>query len=680
VGKITQSNPFLGKLLNLQQDGSEAISAPTNWTKSMPLLEVETELNEVIDQLAQTCLYSGSTDEGSWHFFIGSPGNGKSAAVGQLVRKLILEENCSIFDDRGTPLEKLHDDEVPYWLDVYEKEMDKPSLRIVQDASVVKDPYSNEVDPAEDLLSTLEGAWEEGISLVICTNRGVLEKAFRDSCLDKNINQKTWHKGILRQIADNNSTDEGEIRALETENTRALFKNIITTSTYLDNRSLILSDRGILTKLISKATQEKNWSSCTQCEVVDRCPFKANRDWLCDDTGLSTVIHLFKLAEVYSGQVIVFREALATISFILAGCSKDYSEGDPCKWVNNLSLRGDIFGLASRRIFMSLFCSHHPRGLEHDVTLLQKQIQTITYLTQLPNGLDGELNNALRTILENPVPSSDVGISRLLSKHGVLKKLDPTHGPQPQSFYDRWDGNFEYMLNSDSKLISSLDKQCIKLWHDLEIFIENIATHHSSELYWSIRRWSSQYTLHLGALLEGTVLNSKHIDEFTEMLELLWKNADDRNIDEHQRLSDLEGLVQKLLNRASTTEDTDSNIILTDNVTVEGQWIDQHMSPSIEPSPASGSLSIAVRFGDAKDYTTLAAVMYLWLRQRATGNMDQRCIPEDLLNEAMDARSRAAIKSEYAFIDDHVSLKVKDDKRKYTLTRFHGEVAVNVES
>ena len=103
----SRDNPFLLDLLGLQQDGRQAISAPTNWTQSRPLLEVPTELDARITELSTSCLLRGSNSIGRWHFFIGSPGNGKSAAVGQLVRALIQEQSCTIVDDNGTDISEL---------------------------------------------------------------------------------------------------------------------------------------------------------------------------------------------------------------------------------------------------------------------------------------------------------------------------------------------------------------------------------------------------------------------------------------------------------------------------------------------------------------------------------------------------------------------------------------------
>lgn len=117
---MLKDNPFLIELLALQQDGEQAISAPTNWS-TPPLLEVETPLDKTIDALVDDCIGRTDSTSGRWHFLVGSPGNGKSAAVGKLVRKLQAKHQCSIIDeDTRKTLTDLPATPVPYALDVYE--------------------------------------------------------------------------------------------------------------------------------------------------------------------------------------------------------------------------------------------------------------------------------------------------------------------------------------------------------------------------------------------------------------------------------------------------------------------------------------------------------------------------------------------------------------------------------
>jgi hypothetical protein len=59
--------------------------------------------------------------------------------------------------------------------------------------------------------------------------------------------------------------------------------------------------------------------------------------------------------------------------------------------------------------------------------------------------------------------------------------------------------------------------------------------------------------------------------------------------------------------------------------------------------------------------------------------MDERCISDELLAEAMDAKTRALSSSEYAFVSDDVIMHVDGDSERFTLARDEegGEVIVN---
>ena len=70
-------NPFVKRLIRLQQDGKEAISGPANW-REPPLLDVATDSDDAIDALLEEmCPSPGDAPRhGRWHWLIGSPGNG----------------------------------------------------------------------------------------------------------------------------------------------------------------------------------------------------------------------------------------------------------------------------------------------------------------------------------------------------------------------------------------------------------------------------------------------------------------------------------------------------------------------------------------------------------------------------------------------------------------------------
>ena len=670
-------NKFLTELLSLQQDGKQAISAPTNWTSTRPLLEVETELDAITADLRDACLLGEANRVARWHFFIGSPGNGKSAAVGQLVRTLIESKGCSIVDDEGTDIGKLDRASVPYSLNVFEPGREFASVRIVQDASVVRNPYAADVDPSRDLLDTLRDSWADGVSLVVCTNRGVLEKAYRDTYLDPAYRQLAWHQAILKKLAERDDGPGLGTAPLRFDARKPVFESVVANSTFLDKRSLILQQRDILDRLILRAVEPANWEACASCDVAGMCPFRANRDWLADPQARGNVVLTLRRAEVLSSQVIVFREALAIISFLLAGCARDYKDVDPCGWVRRLAGRGDIFGLASRRVHMCLYATSSPRGLDSSEEICARQLEALRLLRdELTEARDPSARH-LTTLLDDAAPSSDVGVLRLLGKGGVFSRLDAINGPLPGTFSDDWDGNYERIGKLPPPLATDLDRACLAAWSAFEAFAENMPSHAAEGIHWAIRRWSSQFTLHLGALAEGLALDGAEIDDFSDLLELLWKDKASRTIEERARLNELTQQVARLLNRGESPDGNGTTVSVAENAAVSGQWIETEMRPNIVASGASGSLTVAVAFGSAPGQTTLAAPMYLWLRQRARGTMDARCIPADLLSDAMDAKSRAVGKSRYAFEPNNVSLRVTGTDAIFEISRYDGDVDIH---
>ena len=104
-------NDFLLQLLGLQQDGRHSISRPDRWESPVPLA-VPTTVSDFLFDHAEDFVSTAEDKTGRWHFLIGSPGNGKSAAVGSLYRHLTTTLDCE-----ADPLDP--DEEVlPYLVEV----------------------------------------------------------------------------------------------------------------------------------------------------------------------------------------------------------------------------------------------------------------------------------------------------------------------------------------------------------------------------------------------------------------------------------------------------------------------------------------------------------------------------------------------------------------------------------
>ena len=679
-----ERNDFLLELLTLQQDGSGAISAPSNWTTQKPLLQVETEVDKIVDKLHGAVLKNGGSNRNArWHFFIGSPGNGKSAAVGKLCTRFLSENSCQILTEKRESIEELDDSEIPYAIDVFERGNKYASVQVVQDASVVRNPFAPDVDPAVDLLNTLENAWEKGKSLIVCTNRGVLEKAHRDKHTDQSVNSKPWFKILKDVVLAEASIYEKLSSTRDFDNGRPVFESVDISYSHLENHSLLQDDE-IFERLLREATNQTRWGCCETCLSKAMCPFKANRDWLVDNDLKSKVLQLLKRAEILSGQVIVFREALALISFILAGCPRDYRKfKHPCDWVHDKVAQSDVFSLAIRRIYMCLFGSYCPYGLETPVKLRKEQVAAINTLYQRLEKDNSEVREAIHHVIqgqssspEEP-PSTDVGVTRLLGKDGVIASINPFKEALPTIFFDRWDSDLEDIRQTCKTYnFGAIEEVCISIWKTLEQELEFTSGHWAPKTHWAIRRWSSNYFLHLGALVDGYSAWGNELDEFASLLTIMNKPSGPRSMDQKLQKRGLEKELEKLLNEAGN--EVGGTVQLSDSVTLSGDWVKKALKPKMVPNRKSGSaVSLAIEF-DGKERAVLGALMYIWLKRRAEGKLDPRCFPLELLIGATDARVRAASKGEYAFQNDDVELIIKTDgDNTLKIFRLEGDVGVD---
>jgi hypothetical protein len=674
-----KNNDFLVDLLALQQDGKQAISAPTNWTTQEPLLEVSTGIDVIIGQLCDTILRDGGNNSvARWHFFIGSPGNGKSAAMGKLCRYLVRNRSCRIMDENNVPIEELEPTAVPYALRVYEEGNPFASAMIVQDASVVRNPFAPDVDPASELVATLEEAWEKGISLVVCTNRGVLEKAYRERYLDREFNTKSWFK-IMKEFVENGDvTTEGELEGDWAFNGRKhVFTRTKVTFSFLDNHSLLLGD-DVFDRLVQKATNESRWAACADCEQSSLCPFKANRDWLADEDARAKFLHVLRRAEVLSGQIIVFREALAFLSLVLAGCPRDYGNNHPCQWVREKTRVNDIFALAMRRIYMSVFASFSSYGLEVEPEFRERQIEAFSLLNKLARECNHDASRYLEHVMNGSPPSTDVGVRRLTGPQGFLAEIDPWCECLPQEFLDEWDGNLSVTAACEHPLFTEIEKRCTQTWSQLEELIESTPSHEAPRCYWALRRWSSNFLVHFGGLLEGRTCWGKELDEFIKVLETIVKDPAQRTTEEKRRIRELDRQLEALLAAGVNEHSGQDAVPLSEAVTLSGRWVSDNLRPRIDASRKSGSLSIAVKF-QGGEKAALGARAFLWLSKHLHGKLDTRCFPRELLTGVVDARIRASAKGRnaYAFADDDVELLIgAGDGDVFRLSRFDGDVHV----
>ena len=232
VQSLPDSN-FLVQLLELQQDGGGAISSPKDWSKP-PLLEVTTDQDEVVERIKETTIRSGG-NTGEWLCWVGSPGNGKSASIGKYYRHLKDDYNFRFRKD-GELVDVLSHEPngVPYRIEVSRKGEKHAICWIIQDASALREKYCEKAEPARDLLEELKEAYLKGVSLIICTNRGVLEAAHNLMISeDQYERDDAWTKvrKVIQAFIEGNAIPSFSVGP---DNSRAPFSEVAI-STALDN-------------------------------------------------------------------------------------------------------------------------------------------------------------------------------------------------------------------------------------------------------------------------------------------------------------------------------------------------------------------------------------------------------------------------------------------------------------
>ncbi|MCC7703513.1 hypothetical protein IGS59_14785 [Janthinobacterium sp. GW460P] len=653
-------NSLLSKLLTLQQDGQRSISGPTNWLKPT-VLEVQTNLHAVIDALEQAVVpNTDSSRPGRWHFFVGSPGNGKSAGAGDLVRRLDKRGDTILDLASGKTLRELSGSDVPYRLDVFAAGQKFPYLYIAQDASVLPDPYDPDADPALALEELLIDAAERGVSVVVCTNRGVIERTFSRGYLDPLKNGEGWFKAIRMAVGD----PVGTI-SLGPATRKRVFDSIEIGVTSLDQRSLVLAS-DTLEHIIVKAINAPEWAACEGCPSRSMCPFRANRDWLAQPELRGSIGRVLLHAELFDGQVIVLREALALISLLLAGCPHDYSSAHPCDWVHQKRSKGDIFALASRRLYMVLFSSYSPFGLAIDPEDRAVQTADLKSLTRSGSGTTDQTNKAMKFVVDGRhSTSTDVGVQRLLGMGRVLSSLDPFSDVLPPDFLDRWNESWIQLQSGDS-WVSEIERACFSCWEDLQRAAA-ASLDSSPTVYRWLTRWITAYTIRAGALVEKVTTYGNDLDELASILGISGQPTRQQML-----------LIDKIeMTLALSLNPVSEGLVLSPSTSLHGDWPTQALKPKLKTG-SGGAITAHLSFGGSNHTIPMSTRAFVWLKRKAEREMASATFPNEYLGTARDAMLRVAVTSAYD-TKDGIELRItRANEPSIQIKRAHGGMVIDV--
>lgn len=667
-------NDFLLQMLGLQQDGRHSISRPGQWEKPVPLA-VSTEVSDFLVSHAEELVSAEEGKPGRWHFLIGSPGNGKSAAVGDLYRRLTTELDCE-----ADPLDS-GQDTLPYRVEVRRRGEGFSRLWLVQDASTITDPTSGDLDAATQLADALREAQELGVSLVVCANRGVLERVH-----DQHKTDEDWYKRVVaRLLQPGGENAEGFLWDLPGTKRRRRYSQVKVAAHSLDNQNLLRGERSPCRQLLEKAVDAKHWKPCGSCSSATLCPFLANARSLREGEWSDRLLTVLRRAEAWSGQAIVFREAVSIIGYLLGGCPHDYESttGEPlhpCQWVEENINDSNLVALLNRRIYSSIFGTPEAGGLDENLRLRKEQRSV---LEKAIAGLDpaSKTSRMVRSFIRSREPSIDVGASRLLGPGGVFRAMDPVRLPSHEGLREVWELHRALDAVKALRGTSNLEIEAVSCWVELDRHLEDSTEIESREAQRLVTRWASSFLLRLGGFTSTSPSKqvwSKSLDHFLELLDAAGTPTIDAALDLLDNASDL---VSETLNRRGGKVE---GVRVSHCLVAAGPAAKRLAAAEFVPVTDDPGLALGIAFGDRSTQQPEPAAfvtgqLWAWLSRVEDGLLPS-CLPVALVQSLEIARTRAVTAGDYARAGDTQLIIEDEEGHHWRLDRRRGRVRVARES
>ena len=634
-----KKNDFLIDLLAFQQDGALSIVGADTWKKEHPL-EISTNKTERARKLAKKFIES---EDPRWHFYIGSPGNGKSHLVGLIYKSFI---------EAGWTCEELNESKTAYKY-CWKRPGDKfSSVWFIQDASSVKNAFLDNSDEALDLAKELEDASRRGVSVVVCANRGILGRVMETSEYRESDNWSNSIPGLLHNQSD-------ELKDINLGD-----KIIKLTSEELDAESLTSNKAIIIKDLLNTIVNEPRWSACEDCSYTKHCPLFANKESFKNDANQNRFINLLKHSEILSGQIMVFRELLAFTSLIFAGASIDYLNEHPCDWVRDRVDSKNLISLLSKRFYYVMFSSNEPSGLERNTNLKKQQLTKLNKLLEFYKR-EGVLNSTLDSFLGTSLPTTEYGINRFLGEDGSVSSLDPVRSGLDNSFLNDWSVDSNEINNSIEAInedFTFLEKDAIKFWKETIDFIDKGSFEDASSLAKLIERWSSSFLLRMGGFYKDKTWMKDNLDEYCKILETLLPANKRPDSEKKSLVKKVQKELDKILLDLSDMPADIKGVRISESLVVSGEGIDNHIKIKIENSTNPPHLNLTCSFGSqqSSDFN-LDGLKYVWLKGVLDKKLIGRSLPHRLFESILQSRSRSVAKSNYTrTITDQIDYQIND--------------------
>ena len=482
------------------------------------------------------------------------------------------------------------------------------------------------------------------------------------------MREKPWFRavsGAFRKGGDGMKIHAGG----GTSGEKTVFDELEVTYEFLDNRSLLVNSH-VLEHLVEKATAQQNWDACSGCPSISLCPFKTNRDDLASDGLRRNVLDILRRAEVLNGQIIVFREAVALLSFLLAGCPNDYGGRPPCEWVHDQVQGNKVFNLLARRVPSILFGATRSHGLEaperHSPGTVASRRDQVSALEAIDGLLHGTspVRQALAAVTRPGELSTDVGVERLLGTSGAIPALDASIDPRHAVELDNFVAFATSARSADesgdkasSPGMRAIEEQCLRAWED--IFDAIAATGDpltGQDLYFWARRWQTTCLAWIAAVVRGLTALQPELDNYLAFLETSGERAE-----RLATVAKLEGALEKLLAPRNPSGVGDVYVELATSLWLTGRWAESELRPRLQHDGARDSNALFVTMSKFHPFVVTAET-FTWLSRKHELSLSDLSFNPDVLETLRRTQAQAAAASDYSVQDDDVAIVIVDEQ------------------
>jgi len=275
----------------------------------------------------------GDSDAPRAVLLLGGPGNGKTEAIEQTLRRMdanfsfdgaLVTKLAAIYaSERGGPPGRLVE------IDLYELSQGRVdgTIAIVQDAS------EGDVDSSEtpahllcaDLETLVEHDGKKRIYLA-CINRGVLD----DALTLATEGGKETVASLLKQVIHSVSMASHDASCWPLQDYPSIAVWPMDVETLVETNG----QRAAIEQVIEIATVDEDWPALGTCVAGEYCPFCTSRKLLSDPAHARSLAKILRWYELASGKRWNFRDLFSLVAHVLAGTPSDDDDSgySPCHW------------------------------------------------------------------------------------------------------------------------------------------------------------------------------------------------------------------------------------------------------------------------------------------------------------------------------------------------------------